>query len=1313
MDENANKNQDNVENNSQEAHTPLSQNEHEITAKESEAALAKESEATSVEESVTPPVEVSNVAPAQESAAEPVEAAEMPKEEAPTVEQVAEKEADREADREAAARERAEKKKAEAAASEAKREEKRQARQKKKAEKLKKQAERDEKLKEKLKNRRPRRKHYIYRVVGALLRFTLTLVLGMAIAYGSVIGAVYHVVSGLTIDELQKFGIATDADKYLTQNGDIDLTSTSLLELIADLNAVRADLGEHTLQTLIDHYGIALPAETLAVLPTDLFSVPITTLVSSEGGAVIAQNLKFGYLLSFLPPAMLSPRVVETLSERPLALLTNGQYGELFAGVKLGYFTGVTFDEEGNVVPVNASQLTMQEAMAELDLGRILSATTQNGDLLGVLATDLGEQELRPILSGFMTGALLEKMCEGRLVKDVILPDANTGRYTFSLPALCTGVYLGDALGYIKVGDTWYTAYTDNGDDTDDVPASSMNAALAKISLLDVINRTLSLDQTFDGMYFGDLQNGYSRGDAITEPNPEGGEDIVVGYCWMKDGAKVSKMQAKIANMAVSDVLNGHLDLNATLGSLYIGDLQGYTYREVLEGDTLVGHKWMKKGTDNTETEVSPVLSAIADISLSTVLNGQLDMTEALGALTLGEVQGYTRGEDLRWYRTVTEGDESTLVYVGAVQNALANVLLSDVMSGQFSLSSALGELRMGDAMGYTRGDIYESKDPSDEASYDKYEFTKGETPPVEVTGTMLEIANLPLSDVLEGRADFSDTVKDMRLGEVLEYTEHEGVWYSTFVAANSDENVRVKGVLGVLAGNRVKELNESTINAIAVGEVLGYTEKDTDADGTPDKWYDENNKRVTGMLATLADITIGEFSNADTLTAKIRELALADAMGYTLVDGVWYSEYSDDGDSTNDVKLTGILAALATNPLKDINTATIDAILLGDAIGYMKKDTNGDGAADTWYQDDVPATGIMGTMADLTVGALKDSAAVSEKLGEVELSVVLNYKYVDGQWVNKNNVAASGVMAHLMGLKINAVEHEIDEMPLGYAFGFYRNEETGEWFTDQALSKKPTGITASLANIHLTHAREELNSMKLGRLLGHSFNEGAWEDANGKPLTGLDLVFADMLVSDLDNADKIAGALQTAKLGDSMGYKCVEGVWYKTKTDAAGNTVADEEKPVTGLLGALADTEIGGVENKLKSISIGTMLDFTKKADGWYDSGNNKVTGVLAVLAGSDLDHIVGDIENMTVAQLYPEPEGILKAIDPTTKVTELDTAMMNCKIKSLMDAELLNISVEKQAIFATALGADWASKYTIIDFLNYLINGTIPSQS
>ena len=592
----------------------------------------------------------------------------------------------------------------------------------KKKEKKEKKSKKEKKAK---KQRRPRKKHYILRVICALLRFVLTLLLGMAIAYGSVIGIFYYAFSGLTIDMLQQFGIAENADEYLTQNGDVDLTSTSILELIADLNSVRADFQNYTLDSLIAHYGIALPEETLAMLPTDLFSLPLDQLVSGDVGAVIADNLKMGYFLSFLPDEMLSPLLVETLSDRPLALLTSGAYGELFSGVKLGYLTGVSFDENGDVVCVDAANPTLQEALATLDLGNILDAATKNGDLLGVFATDIGTQELRPLLSGIVSGALLDKMCEGLCIGDVILPDAQTGRYRFDLNVLTGALHLGDVLGYTYVNDTWYQKYTDNGDDTDDVAATKMNAALADISLSDVLGGKLSLDENFEDLYFGDLQSGYTRGDAITEPLPDSEELVVVGYQWLKDGAVLGKMQQELANIAITDLLNGKMDINKTLGSLYLGDMQGYTYREITDADTgdVIGHKWVKI-TAGVEEEISPVLAAIADVSVSSILNGELDLVGAMGDLTLGDVQNYTLGNDGRWYREVA-GSEGTLEYVGAVQNSIASVLLADIMNGEFNLTEAFAGLRMGDAMGYERGDVTAPADPDDASSYDQYAFFK------------------------------------------------------------------------------------------------------------------------------------------------------------------------------------------------------------------------------------------------------------------------------------------------------------------------------------------------------------------------------------------------------------------------------------------------------------------------------------------------------------------------------------------------------------------------------------------------------------
>lgn len=1164
------------------------------------------------------------------------------------------------------------------------------------------------------KQRRPRKKHYILRVIFALLRFVLTLLLGMAIAYGSVVGIFYYAFSGLTIDMLQQFGIAENADEYLTSNGDIDLTSTSILELIADLNSVRADLQNYTLDSLIAHYGIALPEETLAMLPTDLFSLPLDQLVSGDVGAVIADNLKMGYFLSFLPDEMLSPLLVETLSDRPLALLTSGAYGELFSGVKLGYLTGVSFDENGDVVCVDAANPTLQEALATLDLGNILDAATKNGDLLGVFATDIGTQELRPLLGGIVSGALLDKMCEGLCVADIILPDAQTGRYRFDLNALTGALHLGDVLGYTYVNDTWYQEYTDNGDAADDVVATKMNAVLADIALSDVLGGTLSLDESFEDVYFGDLQSGYTRGDAITEPLPDSEDFIVVGYQWLKDGAVLGKMQQELANIAITDLLNGKMDINKTLGSLYLGDMQGYTYREITDADTgdVIGHKWVKI-TAGVEEEISPVLAAIADVSVSSILNGELDLVGAMGNLTLGDVQNYTLGNDGRWYREVA-GSEGTLEYVGAVQNSIASVLLADIMNGEFNLTEAFAGLRMGDAMGYERGDVTAPADPDDANSYDQYAFFKkdGETDTLTpVSGTMLELANLPLSDVLEGKVNFEDTVRGMTLAEALDYTEHDGVWYSTYTDDGDPTNdVKVTGVLAVLADKRINELNSQTLDTVAFGEVLGYTYTDTDDDSTPDTWYN-GEKPAEGMMGKLAELTLGNLSDGDVLSSKLREITLADAMGYKKVGDTWYSAYSDDGDSSNDVTLTGVLKVLADKPLNEINSATIEGIALGDAIGYTLVDTNADGTPDTWYNADTPATGIMAKMADLTVAELKSSSAVADKLGEVQLFEVLNYKKVEGQWQNGNGQPASGVMSYLMESTVGDIEGTINQMPLGYAFGFYYNTNTEKWYADKEMTTEPEGITASLAGIHLGNAQTELESMQIGDLLGYTFKDtnddgvaDTWYEKE-QPLTGLNLVLADLPISDLGNSDKVAAAMQAAKLGDSLGFKKIEGKWYKTKIDGTGNIVADTDAPVTGLIGALADTKIGSLETDTKTVKIGTMLEFSEEEGVWYDGNGDAVSGAVAVLAKSDLSTLSDNINNMTVADLWPDSErkGILKAIDGTTKVSELDKAVQDCTIGALIEAEVLQVGTA-QALFFDVKMSGWRS-YNVVDFINGLL--------
>ncbi|MBQ3063809.1 MAG: hypothetical protein IJC99_03290 [Clostridia bacterium] len=1166
-----------------------------------------------------------------------------------------------------------------------------------------------------------------------VVRFLLILLLGILVGYASIAGVIYYAIAGLTIDDLQKFGIAEGADRYLTEGGEVDLTATSLLAFIQDLNRVRDDLSAHSIESLIARYGIVLPEETLAKFPPALLQLPLSSFSEGNPLMTITSNINCGYLLSYLPEGALNPHMVEAIKERPLSLLLESKYDELFAGVKLGYLTGVTFDESGAVVYANPEAPTSQESFAMLDMGNLIGAISKNGDIMAVLADDLGTQDVAPILTGFMSGALFEKMCEGNTVADVLLFNESTGRYAFSLTALTEHVYLGDALGYTLVEGAWYSTYTDDGDDTNDVAVSVMQSTLAGVMLSEVIGGTLSIDATFDGLYFGDLQNGYTKGDAVYGVDPESGEPVITGYNWLKDGVAVSKIQNKLANLAVNDMLNGGLDINATLGDLFIGDLQGYT----LGND----ERWYRTVEgESAPTYVGAVQNAVAGIPLSDVLDGNLDIVATLGTLSLGDVQGYTLGNDGRWYRTV-EG-ESELIYVGAVQNAIADVKLSEVLEGTFSISEAFSELLLGDAMGYERGEVNEPADPTDPDSYDEYDFTKSDGTPV--VGAMLSIANLKLSDVLDGKADFEGAIKEMPLGDVLEYTNHDGVWYETFVEEGSPENKPAKGFLSTIADLKVNEINTTEINKITLGKVLGYTPHDENEDEVFDGWLDEEGKSVTGMMRVLADLTIGDMSNDDTLLSTIRSVSLGDALGYTKIDGVWYTAYSDDGNGENDTKLSGIMKVLADNSLASINESTIDNIVLGEALGYEKR-------GDDWYDANGVVTGAIVDMADLTLGELRNQTAVIEKIGEMRLATVLDYKKIDGVWVsNKTHLPATGVLEYLLDTQIKEVDSHTNDMPLGHAFGYHIVD--GKWSVDAFTYVAPTGVTAALADVKLCDAATELNTMPVGELLGYTKQGSTWYEkyvaagsAQNIPLRGISLAFADLSVSELGEAEKLSAAMQTVTLGDAMGYTKGADGWYHAGVKVTGvlGALADSKisalegeikslsigtllgmtkgtdgvwrdsakVPATGVLAAIADCKAENLENTLNTMEIGTLLGFQKSGTVWLDGTNTPVKGMLATISATTVEDLPEKMKTLTVADVFAEDErtGVLKVVPASTEITKLGDAVLDCKISALMSAGVIKPVTDGQnAIITGLVGSGW-TELSLIEFMNFLLTGSL----
>ncbi len=84
--------------------------------------------------------------------------------------------------------------------------------------------------------------------------------------------------------------------------------------------------------------------------------------------------------------------------------------------------------------------------------------------------------------------------------------------------------------------------------------------------------------------------------------------------------------------------------------------------------------------------------------------------------------------------------------------------------------------------------------------------------------------------------------------------------------------------------------------------------------------------------MAQLADLTVDQLTNNATLTDRIGNVKLAEALGYTKINGKWCDK--------SDKELTGIMAALADKPINEMNTAvndlTLNDVIPGEKTGLL-----------------------------------------------------------------------------------------------------------------------------------------------------------------------------------------------------------------------------------------------------------------------------------------------------------------------------------------------------------------------------------------
>ena len=1202
--------------------------------------------------------------------------------------------------------------------------------------------------------------------------FSLFLVffIGFFSCIGAIIGAGYFAYSKISYDKLADWGFVTPNDGSLFDpNAKVSvsgLTLSALIEQIAELRALEDELD---LNYMIDRYGVKLPEAMDEILVDELRELPLNRVFSENGVEVILENVSVGTVLKFVPDGVVSDPAKDSLKDKTLKQVVDGNLGVLLSGVKLGYLLDVEYRLDGSVyVPVFADPAnpTLVELLAPIDLGSMMTVFSEGGDMLEVLHDSIADVALIQLVDALMASdsAMVQKMLEGKSVGEVIVWDEELGAYTLEFFAVFDGMLVGELLDLVPVyaenDATKIITWTDAAGDQ--VIGYMRGIASFDLSLL--MNEDEPLDDTafLEHVYFGDLLSYVPYFDA----------DGNITYWTDVDGGEIDSTFKHIVMKPVNLLMGDDFSLATLMEGLYLGDLLGYTmisengktvwyngeepvegmdeilanldleqlldpesdydfmsaFDGKLMGDILGYEKKIEDGETVWYKDNEPVLGidgVVANVDLAALLDteSEYSVADAFDGVLLGEALGYEkRGED--WY----DGEQKVDSMEGVISDIDMGKLLAH--DEDYTISTAFQDAYIGDLLDYERGEcISPEGTPVTDREYewfnDIYDEDGNYVKTQPVSGVTKQFANYNLYKVMEGEQEVSvDTVK---ISEILSMHSEEYVLYldgepvldgegnpMTTMLWFDDEGVRSNGIVHAIAEEELGHLHDM-VDHLYICDVIEYLKIDPDSD----KWYqlgeeyeyvsgEVKEKRVdihpvSGVMCALADMQVCDLSDNDAVSARIQTIKVGDAMGwyydentdtwyetfdaensannkpatgtlgalansaigtidddvkttkigvllgYTNVDGFWYTEYDYNTESGKPV--SGTLSAIVDFQVNELDSK-IDTLEVGKFLGY-RYDENG-----KWYQtvevdgveEEQEVKGMMASIAGFKIGTL------SSEVETLQYGEMFGWEKHDGIWyetyVNKDsedNVPASGLMLYFADLTINEmtdsekVDAIVQSMYVGDAMGWYLNPTNNKWYESQEAVKPVEGIMQSIAAMKVSELGTEdgINGIKIGTIIGWEKHGDAWyevyvgEGSSANKLGGgVMSSFADLSVKEMSDSEQITASVQTVKVGDAMGwyYKKDDGKWY---LDPDYNTLA------TGTMATLANSPVGEIDKEVKNLTISDALGwrYDAETDTYYEKdalGNEKeVTGIMRALATTPMTGVNETIHNTKTGEL------------------------------------------------------------------------------
>ncbi len=1047
--------------------------------------------------------------------------------------------------------------------------------------------------------------------------FFFGIIFGWVLLFGGIAVAAYTI-------SLSTFNVKTGwEDKQGNSFDEMSFASiiTKGVEMISS--------GNLTLQQIEDTYGI------------DVLEIAGFTFSGTEDPYASLRTVSLTQFISD-PANALSAVALGDIADSPLlaqfnlsaniktAWATNGAtVGDIIKGDFATVLEGVTISD---IMP-NFTSEGITGIMAGKDLGAFFTALkAANADpigfiLEGVFVGDIMNYKLNKSqdISAYTT------VIEGKILQDNT--DYYKAKVLNGVTDWCLADFTCDNTDAVHLHDEH--CYRFVWADKDNITVAALTSALANLEISTLLSgNNLDFGTLASGMYIGDIMNYTKQGDS-----------------WYNGDNKVNATTSVIADIKISDIVGGNFNLSNTFDGLFIGDLLSYNFDEATS-------IWTKEGGG----ALSAMEEAMAKISVSSLTGGGFDINSVFNDLKVGDLMGYKFNEtESKWYNGLNPID--------TLMSTFADVLVSDMLNGSFDVMNTVGDLKVGELLGFTLNTA-------------TLQWEKGTN----------IITDSVINTVYSYKINEMDTV-DLNgivgyIGSLMGFVRKniDGSEYTLLI-----ENVYEKGGLYAIKDGEVFYEAKLTCTNTDVAHIHNK-------DCYLFVWYSDNTfaSPVAARENNMANLIASDLTSGFNIDKILNGLKLGDILGYEYITDAWYNGnvLADD--------LTQKICNMEFNELKDgFDVMSIFGdTKLGTLMGYtFNTDEN------RWYHDGTAVDTIKQKLAEKTLSEIQSGFDIISIFGDTKLGELMGYTLEGEIWYN-NSIAVDTLTQAMANQTLTSLQDGFDINTIfgvnkvGDLLGYTFDDLTGKWqgsngavdpISQNLCSKLVSEITGGGLNMN-----DLINGVKLGDIITIDANSPAilkeLADTNVNEIgTKMNLIYLGDLqnyerkeISDISTYDTIV--VEDKILSDGTNYiKIDNGAWYEAVVTCAQTHIHDNEN----------------------------CFDFV-----WYtdDTFASKVTGIQKVIvnmtiANIDVVNIVDKINDMPFNELFTgdTTTGALSLIPAGTTIRNLPTALSeavnNSTIEKLMEADLLILTPDVVTKLNAKFGDTW-KPFTIAQFISALVN-------